>query len=322
MGPVTSAPIDDFLAGAGSASAAGERLETIGAGLGLGGTVLAVGLIVFLAVVHRGRRSEVGFLLRLTMLAGVLMLVGGAVEIAGTAAVLDIGWAEALTDGDASAAMMRLLAGLLVVLGFVEETVPVGGLAGEPDAVGPDEAVAWVPGSASAFGLAGVALGVFSFAFDGHTVTEGPRLVHAVVNTVHVAAGGAWFGGIVALVLVSIVRRRSGGAPLGPLVVRFSPVATGALVAVASAGLVMTWMIADGWGDLTGTPWGRRLLIKNAAVAAAAIAGAINHFVLVPRLRDGDETAERSTRTTLAVEAVLLTLVVVATIFLVGSSTN
>jgi copper transport protein len=321
-GWLTTTPIDDFLSG-GGVSTAGERYEAIGSGVALGGLVLAVGLVVFLATVHRGERAELAWLLRLVALAGALMVGGGIVEVAGTAEVLGLAWSDALTDGSASSAMMRLLGGLLIVLGFAEETVPVGGVSGVPGASGagdgPDGVVRWFPGASSAFGLAGVVLGVLSFAFDGHTVTEGPRLVHAGVNAIHVTAGGVWFGGVVGLLVVGTLRRRSGS--IGPLLVRFSRVATLALASVFVAGVLMGVMILDGFGELTGTEWGRRLLVKAAAVGVAALLGTYHHLVIVPRFTAGDVAIERTTRRTVAVEALVLTFAVVMSASLAHAST-
>jgi copper transport protein len=323
FGSVVSAPIDDFLAEAGGSSATGERLETIGAGLALGGVVLAVGVVVFLAVVHLGRRAEVARLLRLVVLAGALVLGGGIIEVAGTADVLGLAWSEALTDGSASSAMMRLLAGLMMVLGFAEETVPVGGPPIPPgEASTGDELdgdVRWLPGASSAFGLAGSALGVLSFAFDGHTATEGPRLVHATVNVVHVVAGGVWFGGVVGLFAVGSLRRPRGSVAL---IARFSRVATISLASVFAAGVVMAAMILDGPGELSGTDWGRRLLVKTAAVGAAALLGGYHHLVVVPRLVSGDVAVERTARRTIAAEAAVLVFVVVMSALLTRASTS
>lgn len=313
--PTGSTPIDEFLAGAG-ASSGGERWETIGSGLGLAGALLAVGVLVVLAFVHRGRVSEIRTLLLVAMSGGALLLVGGVVEIAGTAQVLGIGWLDALTDGSASSAMLRLLGGLLVLVGLGDETAlthPSGdGIDPLDDAPGEHR---WVPGASSSFGLVGVVLGALSFAFDGHTVSEGPRVLHAGVNVVHVLSGGVWFGGIVAVVVVGLARRRNAGS-IGPLLVCFSSWATVALVAVAAAGVGMAAMILDDVGDLTSTDWGRRLLVKTSIVGAAGLFGAYHHFVVVPRLAAGDSAIERSARLTVSVEAGLVALVVVLTTLL------
>lgn len=322
-------PLDDFLAG--TESDTGERLRQIGAGLGLFGTVLSVGVLVFLATVHRGRRSEISTLLRLAGAAGVMMLIGAIVELIGVADEFEVGWSDTVTLDAGSAAMLRMLAGLLVVLGLFEHTIPLRAAADEP---GADETAAdetaddgphrWLPSPASAFGMVGVALGAFSFAFDGHTVSEGPRALHAFANVVHVSAAGTWFGGLVALVAVAVHRQRAGDDdPIGLLVVRFSSVATVALTVAAAAGVAMSLMIADGLDGYIDTEWGRRLIVKLVAVAVAAGLGAYNHIALVPRLAIdlADPDLARRARTTLVVEAMVLAFVGLATVSLVHGST-
>lgn len=322
-----STPLDDFLAGADDSTSTGELLEQVGLLMSMLGLLLATGLIVFLAVVHRGRRAEVATLLRVVALAAAVAVVGAAIEIAGLAAIDDLGWIDALTDGGSAAAMMRLLAGAMVALGLFDHSVdiesPVADESADGEVADPpggDGLVRWTPASASAFAYAGVALAMFSFAFDGHTVTEGPRGVHAGVDIVHVSAAAIWFGGIVGLALVGWLRRTDGST--AALTVRFSTVATVALVLVALAGSLMSLMIIDGPSDLTTTEWGRTLLVKLGAVAMVASIGAYNHFVVVPALETGDSDAlVRRARMTVTVEAGLLVAVVAISMLLVGAST-
>ena len=344
----TSPPLDDFLAGAGSETATGELLERIGLIGSLTGITLATGLIVFLVAVHCGSKSEVQLLLKVAAGAGVLTVAGAAIQIAGAASVLDTSWFDAISSPAGSAAMIRLLAGVLIALGLYADVVPsespepgppeaftvdrpVGiltePLPEPPSAADPapdeDRSVRWVASAASAFGLGGIVAGVLSFGFDGHTVTEGPRAVHMLVNFVHVMAGSVWLGGLVALAVLSYLRRRSGGS-VAALAVRFSGVATVALVAVALAGVLMSLMITDGFGDYTGTDWGRLLILKTAIVGVVAAIGGYNHFVVVPRLeRDPDDpTLLARARLTVSTEALLLLIVAVTTVFLTTSSTN
>jgi copper transport protein len=319
-------PIDDFLAGAGSSTAAGERLQQIGEFGSLLGLTLAVGLIVFMALVHRGPIRETRLLVRSASIAGAILLIGAVTEAAGIARVFDTGWNTALTGSAGSAAMMRVLAGIMILMGLFDQVV-----ATDPDDrdhdladLGDDRPVRWVPSAASAFGLGGAAIGVLSFGFDGHTVTKGPRVVHEVVDNLHVVAGSTWFGGIVGLVLVAWSRRRSEGPPVSALIVRFSAVATVALVVVAAAGVGMTYMIIDGFGDLTGTEWGRRLIVKTIAVGVAAGIGGYNHFWVVPALEADPDDAHvaRRARAAITTEAIVLVVVVVVTAFLVRASTT
>ena len=317
--PVVS-PIDDFLDQAGRASQAG-RWESLGVAVSLAGAILAVGVVVLVAFAHRGTVSEIRRLLRLVVLAGLLLVVGSVVEIAAAADALAIGWANALTDGSVASALLRFLAGSFLILGFVDETVSVGGLPGAPDSVpvfGRTEGqVRWVPGAASAFGFAGAMLGATSFAFDGHTVTEGPRLVHALVNVVHVGAAGVWGGGVIGLAALGIGARRR---PIAETFDRFSQAATIALGPVVSSGVVMAFFVLDDAGDLFGTSWGRALIVKSTAVAVAVAIGAYHHRVASERRRPG--SADRAVvPATVLVEAAVILAVVLAAGVLARAST-
>lgn len=318
-----ASPIDDFLAETGTSTAAAERLEAIGLGLSLFGTLLAVGVVVVLLAVHRGPLPEIRRLLGLVVVGGLLMTVGGAIEAAGTARLVDARWWDTLIDGSAPSALLRAVGGLLVVIGVAVERA-----AGQRDADAAPIEGRWTPAWAHAFAINGVAMGVVSFSYDGHTVTEGPRLVHAALDAVHVTAGGIWFGGVVALSALALTRRHG----IRSLLVRFAAIATFALAAVAVAGATMALLIVDGIGDLTGTPWGRRYLVKLGLVAVAALLGAHHHYRVVPRLLAGDTAdaadvhghpgVDASVRRTVVAEAVVLTAVVVTTALLVRASTS
>jgi len=314
-----STPLDDFLNESPSSTDTGELLQRIGLFGSMFGVTVATGLIVFLAVVHRGPQREVTVLLRVIGGAGALMLLGAIVEVAGVAAIGELGWADALTDSTGSAPMMRLLGGLLIVLGLFDHTVPIGAETVEPS--DPQAEVRWIPAAASAFGFVGAAIGVLSFWFDGHTVSRGPRAVHSIVNLAHVSAGSVWFGGIVGLVVVGLLRR-SRRHSTAPDIIRFSSLATIALIVVTLAGALMTVFVIDGFDDLTGTDWGRILLVKVGAVGVTVAIGAYNHFVVVPALERSDESdMTKRARSTITVEAAVLALVVALTVFLTTAST-
>ncbi len=324
---VAGTPLDDFLNRTDTGSSSGELVRDVGGTMAMAGLLLAIGTIVFLARVHRGPLAEVRSLLLIVGFGGVLTLAGATAELAGIQAVFETGWSDVLSVDASSAPMLRLLAGVLLVFGIGTSTARVEATGLEPGAVaaldGPPS-VRWLPGTESAFGLVGLAVGAFSFAFDGHTVTEGPRGIHLVSNLVHVAAGGVWAGGIAALVAVAVIRHRGRSGSIAELVVRFSSVATVALAAVAIAGGLMAVLILDDVDDLTGTVWGQRLTIKVAAVGVAAAVGAYHHLVTVRRLDrpEGVDAAEMArVRTTLTIEALALGFVVIASGLLVNGST-
>jgi copper transport protein len=317
-------PLDDFLAGTDRerAGGSGELLRDLGVGTSMMGLLLAIGVVAVLARVHRGSEREVAALRSLASFGAVLVAVGGVIELAGLEAVFETGWTGVLSLETSSAAMMRVVGGTLVAFGLGATTVTAGAVT-TGTAFAAAHQVRWNPGAESAFGLVGLAVAAFSFSFDGHTVTEGPRGLHMVADLVHVVAGGVWFGGVVALVALAVLRHRT-GTSIAEAVVRFSSVATAALAAVAVAGSVMAVIILDSVDELTDTVWGRQFTIKLVAVGVATALGGYHHLVTVRRL-DGpgslDPAELARARTTLVVEALALAFVLVATSFLVNAST-
>lgn len=323
---LAATPLDEFLGGADTHDA--ERIRDIGAGVGTAGLLVALGVVVYLTIVHRGTRREIRALVLVAGLGGVALLAGATAELAGIQAVFETGWRDVLSVDASSAAMMRALAGVLVVFGLAEGVDGVADRTDAPmdapidDPTGAEASQRWTAGADSSFGLVGLAIGVLSFSFDGHTVTEGPRVAHLAANAVHVTAGAVWFGGIVALLVVAALRHRTGPSIAG-LVLRFSSVATVAILCVAVAGAAMTLLIIDDVDDLTDSVWGRRLIVKLVAVGIALVIGAYHHFVTVPRLAapGGATLLELArARTTLAVEALVLAFVVVAAALLVNGA--
>ena len=182
---------------------------------------------------------------------------------------------------------------------------------------------AWVPTVDSGWAIAGAVALVGSHLFDGHTVTKGDRFWTGVADVVHVAGGAVWAGGVLMLVAV-LWRRHRRGRELRALqlAVRFSVVATVALVAVGVAGLALTVIVLDSPSELWATEWGRTLVVKTLLVGAAACAGGYNHKVLIPAMeRAGDhpDLAHRF-RLVVSAEAVALVGVVVATALLMGAA--
>jgi len=156
------------------------------------------------------------------------------------------------------------------------------------------------------------------FALEGHTRAE-RRWVMTGFDVVHLLAGAVWLGGVVGLVIA--FRADVEPPRLARIVRRFSTAATGAVVVLTAAGVVMAWIILPGWGEVLGTGWGLALVVKVAVVAATVAVGAYNNRRLVPAL-DGASAAVASRRLSrsVAVETVLLLGVVAITSVLVTRS--
>jgi copper transport protein len=329
--------------------------------LSLLGAIVGIGGIVFAAVVLRGNERDVRSVLFWVRRAAVILGVGALLELVHRIAEINGSWwtvwpltgvgdaiwapfglAVALRLGGA-ALMMQAHLDVVRASTAYDPVVAVQGLVGvgagpKPGNHGP---LARPGGLATGpylyaddrawrvdQGLTMVALGVLatlsSYAFDGHTVTEGARLVTAVVAVVHVAAAAIWAGGLLMLVHVVWSRYRR-GVPVRALqlAVRFSVVAAGALVLAAIAGAVLTFIIMDSLSDLWSTSWGRVLLAKALVVAAAAAAGAYNHAVLIPEMLSrpvDDPDTTTSFRRAVTIEGAAMGVMTVLTAVLVAAA--
>ena len=317
--------------------------------------VVAIGLLAFAALAFAGRRAELGVLIRGVRWMGVGVILGGIIQVVGLSKLLG-GFSEVLGDGVGRAAAARVVAGVLIVAGFAAipgTTRPRLGDATHRSArdqedraarrrslsaavvddpladsavqnAGGSEGARWSPTSFDSLGLVGVVILVVSFAFDGHTVSRGPRVLHGLTSVLHVAGAGIWAGGLVALATVLWFRRRARveSSALG-MIVRFSVVAMGALAVTGGAGLAMALFIDSDVLGYVSTDWGRLMIVKTALVGLAALIGAYNHFRILPALERApdDELVVTRARSTVTAEATLVVLAAIVTALLVAAST-
>ncbi len=174
----------------------------------------------------------------------------------------------------------------------------------------------------------GAALGAFALVaaavIDGHTLS-GPHPVWSALSaSVHVVSGSVWLGGVLVLFLLLRGRLEAGRRlEAVDLAVRYSVLATVALVAVSMAGLVLTWAHVDSLSEIWTTTWGRLVLAKLSLVAVAASLGGVNHFVVIPSLVERTEDVGLGSRLKrlIAAEVVVIVAIVSMTALLVGAGT-
>jgi copper transport protein len=169
-----------------------------------------------------------------------------------------------------------------------------------------------------------MSLVLLSFAFDGHTLSEGPRFLHAVLSVVHVASAGVWAGGVLALAVVLRRRHNDRVDSRGvEMIVRFSVAAMFSLGLAGLAGVVMALFIDSDVASYLSTDWGRILVVKVVLVGAAAMLGAYNHFRVLPALERKPDNSDviAQARNTVTTEAIVLFVVALASAILVGAST-
>lgn len=367
--PTTSAPIDDlnpdpgettvaleeFLGESSDDTPSGAGLGFVGRSLGLGGTVLIIGLGVFVAIVLTSADPERVRLLRLMSLGGVVVAAAVVIELEAQVVRLrpdmelpevDV-WRSVLGSSSGAGAALRACGGVVIAAGAwltgwrlppvvaaerprLVSTIAGAGPEDETDVLASDDATV---GTSEQTGrlpvtvlLVGVALLLASVVFDGHTATSGQRLITALVDVVHVSAAAVWVGGVTGLAIVLVTRHRNGVALGGlRLGTRFSSVAALALAVAGVAGVTLTITILDGLDELFTTTWGRVLLLKVLLVGVAGSVGAYNHFVVLrssPAADDGDQAASHRLLRMVTIEATVLLAVIVVTAALIASSST
>ena len=294
-----------------SATTGSQRIAEATRILIFGATLGIVGGLAFVALVVRDEPLDSDRARRWVGASGIVLAVSAAVASLNRAVEIEREWSAFWSPdaiGDAVSSHFGMAAGLRLAGGLVLAVALLRAAAKPPSR------------RAVATALLGGALVIASFAFDGHTVTEGPRWLHSVASVSHVGAAAVWSGGVVLLADLLWRRHRRGDDVIWPLL-RFSRMAAVALVLAGAAGTVMAILVLNRFADLWSTPWGRLLLAKIALVTVAAAIGGHNRWVLIPAVeRNGPAGIHRRLRRAAIVEAVVLGSVAVITAFLVAAS--
>ncbi|MFF4652885.1 copper resistance protein CopC [Streptomyces sp. NPDC001380] len=170
--------------------------------------------------------------------------------------------------------------------------------------------------SRSRLGTAGLALAVglsATWVVTDHS-SEGAQVWLALpVTALHLLAMAAWLGGLATLA----AGLRQGIVPAA--VERFSRVALVSVTVLVLTGLYRSWREVGSWGALSGTGYGRLLLVKIGCVALMVAAAWVSRSRLA-RLRTGAEAREGGSaraglrRSVLAESAVAVVVLAVTTV--------
>ena len=280
--------LEEFLQPPTSNAQGGKWLGRATSLLGLAAALAAIGAVALLRWVVGADQRARYLVMRWLRLAGLAASIAAVGDV--TARLELVSAVDLLTGNYGIAFGLRLAGGMLVVIGTLRvmsriQTAdremmtpagrPSGGLALDPTAVSAQ------PRSDYALTRSTV-VGVFALAcahlFDGHSVSEGPRLLTAAVDVVYVLGAGVWGGGV-ALVAVIVWDRHRAGLRVGAaeLGMAFSVVAMWAVVATGLGGAALAVVMLDAPSELWTTGWGRLLVGKIALVTGAAGIGSYNH---------------------------------------------
>jgi copper transport protein len=121
-----------------------------------------------------------------------------------------------------------------------------------------------------------------TWAVADHSGTGNQVPLAIPADVIHLSAMAIWLGGLVMLATIVLRRPRVPGpkpagaaaarkgqaatAEAAQAVSRFSPIALGCVAAIVATGTYQAWRNVGTWGALTGTTYGRLLLVKIAAM--------------------------------------------------------
>ena len=132
----------------------------------------------------------------------------------------------------------------------------------------------------------------------GHAGSTDPIALNLVGDTLHLAAGAAWVGGLVMLLLAAFPATAGNASAarataLAPVVSRFSDLAVVAIGVLVVSGLVRSWVEVRALGALTSTTYGLVLLAKVGAFLPMLALGAVNRRWTKPRLERAADVGAR-----------------------------
>lgn len=128
-------------------------------------------------------------------------------------------------------------------------------------------------------------------ALSGHAASQRPVWLLLPANAVHVAAMSVWVGGLATLLLAlpaatrALPERGERSPLLAAALLRFSPLALYAVIAVVLSGTVQGVVEVRTIAHLFDTAFGRAVLVKIVLVLALIALGAIQRRRVLPRLR-------------------------------------
>lgn len=231
--------------------------------------------------------------LRIAGWGAALIAAAIPVSLIAQMAALSSSWPEALGVATFAQAFDTRLGALFTVRILAALTVYLAGsillYAGPPAAETDGRPPRWLIVQSSAGALA-----LLSSALAGHAATTDPAALSLVLDWLHLAAMGAWVGGLVTLVAVLRITlaRRDGETEaeraalrwriLARVLPRFSALAAGCVVVLGATGLYSALRNVGAPDQLLTTTYGRALLIKLGLLVVVLAGAGINLLALGP----------------------------------------
>ncbi|MEV4432099.1 copper resistance protein CopC [Streptomyces sp. NPDC049585] len=253
-----------------------------------GGFVLLVGGCVFAGLCGASRavqRVAVGGWVALFASTTALLLLRGAYTGGkGLGSVADLTLLTGVLATKPGVALLSRL--LLLSAAAVFLAVLFGSFAREDGPVERGRAVAYGLGAGGAVVASGLAA---TWALAEHASAGVQAWLAMPVDVVHLLGVAVWLGGLAAL----LAALWSGAAVGRTAVLRFSRAAFVSVCVLVATGVYQSWRQLGSFGALTGTSYGRTLLVKVGLVVVMVTLAAVSRR-WTGRLTDGSTTARRT----------------------------
>lgn len=177
----------------------------------------------------------------------------------------------------------------------------------------------------AAFMAVVMAVLAFTRSATGHSADQGDFTLLELMDWLHIMAGSAWAGGVVAFTLILLNGFMRNSGPLPPFnlsVHRLSQLAAAAALVVLISGAYNTWQKLLTIDALWQTDYGQHLLWKIGLVGVMLGLGAANRFLHLGRLpmdSPGDATAQHLFRRILRIETLVAVAVFIAAAILINT---
>lgn len=245
------------------------------------------------------RQHVMSRLLQLHRVAAIVALLTAVLWLMAVAGGIGEGWADALDPTFVGSVLSDTAFGSvwrwrLILFGVLAALTLMGR---------PSEAIMTL---LAAFGLASIAL-------TGHAAMhEGMSAVaHASADAIHLLAGAVWIGGLIPLALA--LRSPEVGHRVA---LRFSILASSAVVLVVLTGTANGWLVVESPRDLMTTTYGELLSAKVILVALMIMLALINRFRIAPGFVHDPVRTGHYLRLSIALElALALAVLVLVAVF-------
>ena len=156
------------------------------------------------------------------------------------------------------------------------------------------------------------------YSLSGHSASEpNSSSLTVAVDWAHIASAGVWIGGLVALGLIGW---RLEPEQRNQAFLRFSRLASALVGVVIAAGVYLGLLRLAKLDELWTTGYGHVLLVKLSLVALALAWGATHHFLVRPRIREGQAIPGGRIGRSLIGESLVGVAVLLAAAFLVNAT--